>query len=702
MPPRAAKIGPVSNPSLTPASASSSQPAERLDSWKEIARYLNRDESTVQRWEKREGMPVHRHVHDKRGSVYAYPAELDVWWQGRRQQLEPKNGNRDIRLALRDRRRWWVGIAAVVVLLPATFFALKSLSRRSVPAPEASRPLVRLTSTSGVNIDPAVSADGSLVAYASDRGGSGDLDIWVQPIHEERPRRVTREPGDELEPSFSPATGSIVYSKGDGAGIYIIEASGGEPRLLAAAVRARTPRFSPDGRWVTYWTGPPVWVTTVTHATGLFVVPASGGASRRLASEFGNARYGAWSPDGEKILFVGARERDPNHPSLDWYIVSANGGEPIRTGAVEVLRARGLKGVPIPGAWSRDGAVVFGTYDEGASNVWQLRISPATGRVDGEPARLTFGTAIERGPAVTRTGQVLFASIAENVDVWRLPLNAKTGLASGAIERVTDNAANDRLMNMSDDGRTMAFLSSRTGQDELWIRDMHTGRDRQITSSNARGGRVTRDGSMVAVARNVSEGRGIDLVPATGGRGSPLCDDCTPGDWSPDGTRLVVQRGDPARLFVRDTRSGREMEVAAHPTWNLFQPRFSPDGRWIVFHTTNAPSLRQIYAVPAFSNVAVPVDAWIPIVADFGVHPSWASDGSAIYYFSPRDGALCAWLQPLDPRTKRPVGSPQAVQHFHEPRLRGAAAAQPNNHVAAGYLYVTLTASASNIWMLAR
>ena len=56
----------------------------RLDSWKEIARYLHRDESTVQRWEKREGMPVHRHLHEKRGSVYAFTPELDAWWQGRR------------------------------------------------------------------------------------------------------------------------------------------------------------------------------------------------------------------------------------------------------------------------------------------------------------------------------------------------------------------------------------------------------------------------------------------------------------------------------------------------------------------------------------------------------------------------------------------------------------------------------------------
>src|SRR5688572_20416504 len=57
--------------------------AERLDSWKDIAAYLRRDVSTVQRWEKREGMPVHRHQHEKLGSVYAFRSELDAWARGR-------------------------------------------------------------------------------------------------------------------------------------------------------------------------------------------------------------------------------------------------------------------------------------------------------------------------------------------------------------------------------------------------------------------------------------------------------------------------------------------------------------------------------------------------------------------------------------------------------------------------------------------
>jgi hypothetical protein len=58
----------------------------RLDSWKEVACYLNRSERTVRRWEEREGLPVHRQLHDKRGSVYAYPNELRSRWESRQLQ----------------------------------------------------------------------------------------------------------------------------------------------------------------------------------------------------------------------------------------------------------------------------------------------------------------------------------------------------------------------------------------------------------------------------------------------------------------------------------------------------------------------------------------------------------------------------------------------------------------------------------------
>jgi TolB-like protein/Tfp pilus assembly protein PilF len=103
------------------------KPSEgRLDSWKEIAAYLDRDVTTAQRWERREGMPVHRHVHDKHGSVYALIPELDAWLQSRRRRLEKEenepeaealaNKEGDQPRAGTARVRPWLGLAGVVVL----------------------------------------------------------------------------------------------------------------------------------------------------------------------------------------------------------------------------------------------------------------------------------------------------------------------------------------------------------------------------------------------------------------------------------------------------------------------------------------------------------------------------------------------------------------------------------------------------------
>ena len=59
-------------------------PSARLDSWKEIAAYLKRSTRTVRRWERQEGLPVHRHLHGKRSSIYAFAHEIDTWLIGRR------------------------------------------------------------------------------------------------------------------------------------------------------------------------------------------------------------------------------------------------------------------------------------------------------------------------------------------------------------------------------------------------------------------------------------------------------------------------------------------------------------------------------------------------------------------------------------------------------------------------------------------
>jgi len=75
-----------------PAASKGERLTKRLDSWKEIASHFNRSERTVRRWEENEGLPVHRLLHEKRGSVYAYSDELEAWWESRQSNNSVRAG----------------------------------------------------------------------------------------------------------------------------------------------------------------------------------------------------------------------------------------------------------------------------------------------------------------------------------------------------------------------------------------------------------------------------------------------------------------------------------------------------------------------------------------------------------------------------------------------------------------------------------
>jgi Tol biopolymer transport system component len=596
-----------------------------------------------------------------------------------------------------------IAIGSAAVFLTAIVLTLRVWR----PAPAARTDtlshgrLTKITSTPGLNVDPALSPDGSMLAYASDRAGRGNFDIWLQPVAGGTAIQITSDPADETEPSFSPDGSSIVFARRETGGIFIVGVLGGEPRLVAPGTRARTPRFSPDGRSIAYWTGLPVSISRAAGASGAsFIVPATGGPPRAIAPEFASARHPVWSPDGQRLLFLGGES--PTDPRLDWYVVQADGSKPVKTGAFDALREAGaasIRDVPIPSGWTRDYVVLTSTTARTSSNVWQLSISQA-GQVTGPPHRLTFGTAVERSPADAGHGAVAFASLMENVDVWRVPLDSKTGLAGGSLERVTDNPAVDAVGNVSRDGKLLAFVSSRTQSNEVWFRDLESGRERQFAYSSAFDLQLSPDRSKIALWRGEAEKREVVVVDSSDGKTSTLCIECDRSfGWAPDGSRVLFARNQPSRLYVRDVAAGREVLLADHPSWLLRQARFSPDGRWVAFFAAVSPDKRQVYIIPGAATDRIPSSAWVHVADDSGFQPSWSDDGSKIYYLSERDGAICVWVQPLD-ATKHPIGEPLAVQHFHEPHLRAGTTAIATNDVRAGYLYVTLTETTGNIWML--
>ena len=97
---------------------------DRLDSWKEIAAYLNRSERTVRRWEEKEELPVHRLQHDKRGSVYAYTRELDAWRVSRR-VIEESADEEPTRRSVRAGWWWAAGALTLAGVAVAIVFGLR-------------------------------------------------------------------------------------------------------------------------------------------------------------------------------------------------------------------------------------------------------------------------------------------------------------------------------------------------------------------------------------------------------------------------------------------------------------------------------------------------------------------------------------------------------------------------------------------------
>jgi eukaryotic-like serine/threonine-protein kinase len=598
-----------------------------------------------------------------------------------------------------------------VVLLAATAALTWWLTRPAPPTPAPS--FTRLTSDSGLTTDPAFSPDGKLVAYASDRGGGGNLDIWRQQLATGEAVRLTSDPADESEPTFSPDASRIAFrSERDGGGIYVVSAFGGEPRLVAR--HGRRPRFSPDGTRIAYW----VATGTVWYVGQVFTISTTGGAPAPFQPEFASALYPIWSADGTKLLFNGARDqKDLPTDAMDWWLAPANGGPAVRTGALDILRRQRISygrqqssSLIAPADWIGDDVFFSGWSDE-STNLWRISLSQETGKADDFAQKLTAGTSIEAKPSVLPGGRVAFASLTDAINIWSLPIAANSGQVTGGAQQVTSSAFDART-SVSADGKKLAFISTRLGNPDVWMKDLESGKETALTATPAREeeAEITADGTRISYT--VSEGSRWTLyqIATTGGPPEQICDDCgRPWDWSPDGRRilyLIVEglRQAHTALGLFDVATRQKSDYLVDPEFSVARARFSPDGRWISFMAFNAAG-SHIVAVPFQSHAPPRKVQWVsitehgPIAQD---KPRWSPDGNLLYYTSEVDGFRCIWARRLDPETKRPLGQPLEVYHSHSVRRSLMNAGIPlfqELSVTADKLFFNLGETTGNIWM---
>jgi Tol biopolymer transport system component len=572
--------------------------------------------------------------------------------------------------AARRRRRNNLTLAAFAALVFAVVGAAWWRNFRGSSTGPTQSTLTRVTSDSGLTSFPAISPDGSLVAYSSDRAGEGSLDIWVQQLAGGEPIRLTRGKADEYEPVFSPDGSRIAFrSEADGGGLYMVSALGGEPRRLVPS--GRSARFSPDGKTLLFAIGSPgVGGAFTSGVSSIYSVGVNGGEPKRWAEDFTSATHPNWTADGRHILFIGTRNQNPI--GFDVWSMPASGGEPSPAGVVKAIHELGFGGNPEPFAVHNESLIMSLRIGD-TVNLWRVRFAGTPLHIAGRPEQLTFGTGLERLPSVSRDGKLVFSAGAENSDIWELPIDPNRGEAKGQPSQLTHNATEDSYPSLAADGSRLAFVSRRSGNEDVWTMDTVTGRTSLLLSTPASEfyPKLSRDGSLAAFVSVASNRTSVFTMAVSSGVANRLCDNCgMVRDLTGDGSKVVVQISDrPAHIGVLDTASRAATVLYRHPSNSIYAPKLSPDESWIAFQMVEQPmaTARTIYVAPYRGVRPVPHEEWIRVTDGrfLDRNPVWSPDGRMLYFLSERDTFRCIWAQRLD-ASHKPGGEPFAVAHFHD------------------------------------
>jgi Tol biopolymer transport system component len=585
------------SPSITPPSA---KPLEdRLDSWKEIAAYLNRDVTTVQRWEKREGMPVHRHLHDKIGSVYASRAELDAWARSRKIAATRGGvGDGAVTSAATAgstlRVRWQVLLAAVVAVAAVAIGIGIWLQRTEYfwRSPIADAKFQTVTDFEGTEQAAAVSRDGHFVAFLSDRGGK--VDVWITQVGSGQFHNLTHGGAPELaNPSlrvlgFSPDGSLVTYwgrtangSSGSDINVWAVPTLGGDPKIYLQGVAEYD--WSRDGTRLAYHTpgpGDPLFVSDGSRRADdrpIFNAPAGL-----------HCHFQQWSPDHAFIYFVQGSLPD----KLDIWRIRPTGGP---TEQITFHNAR----VSHPVFLDRR-TLLYLASDPDGSGPWLYSVDIE--RRIGH--RLSSGLDRYTSLSASADGRRLVATLASpKKTLWRLPLTSSPAESAAAVPMALTTGTGSAprlgpgyLLYVAASGASESIWKVANGSaTELWKGD-----GARIVGDPA----ISPDGNSIAFSAVKAGRASLHLMQADGTNAHIVTDALdaqgTPA-WAPDGQSIVTAANDRGTPHLyRVPLDGRSPEVLLSEF--SLDPAWSPDGGFIVY---SGPDIGTRFSVKAITPEAV-------------------------------------------------------------------------------------------------
>ena len=613
-------------------------PGDRLDSWKEIAAHMRRDVTTVQRWEKREGMPVHRHVHEKMGSVYAWRTELDAWAQSRRPALAAEVGSTEVVppavIPVRRLRGgiWLAAVAAVLVAVIAVFLFQQRFA--APPNPLTDAKFLQLTDFDGIERGATLSRDGKFAAFLSDR--EGRTDVWVTQVGTGQFYNLTRGGAGELvNPSvrvlgFSP-DGTLVtfWTRRPAAsgqpeiGVWAVPVLGGQPRPYLDGV-AEYDRTS-DGRLVYHTPGPgdPMFVSDsgqMSDAHQIFAAPPG------LHSHFL-----IWSPDRTFIYFVQGTVPD----RMDIWRIRPTGETPER-----MTNHNSVVSYPV---FLDDRTLMYLASDAAGSGPWiySLDVRKRT------PRRVSFSNDRYSSLAASVDGRRLVATLASpKGTLWRLPITGARAEMSAA-RRISLTSGNGSSPRLSAD--YLLYVASRSGGDSIW--KMHGDATTELWSApEARiigGVGIARDGQRMAfsIRQNaqtllyVASADGTDarvVAKSLDLQGAPV--------WTPDGQSITVAAladGVPHLFSIPLNDRAPALFVGEYS----LDPLWSPQGDFVVF---SGADIGTTFPVKAVRTDASPYRLPALTLTRGARHLAFMSEGRSLVMLRGEIGHKNLWQIDLD------------------------------------------------------
>ncbi|MFQ5817037.1 MAG: hypothetical protein ACE5H2_03655 [Terriglobia bacterium] len=632
-----------------------------LESWKEIAAYLKRDVRTVIRWEKSEGLPVRRHLHQARSSVYAYPSELDAWWATRRPRLQEAP----------PWRRPVPALALTAVLLLALLSAGSGpiLTPVGAAAGESGDGMVARQVWAPAGDAWSVSPDDRYLIFIDWDTG----DLAVRDLTTGENRRLTdkgewSESDEFAEVSrVSPDGQQIAYGwfNGDRYDLRLVGLDGSGLRVLYSnedVDYVEPGAWSPDGKSIC------ATVTKWDRTNQIVLVSVADGSAKVLkTTDWRHPHVGQFSPDGRTIVYDFPPEE--GSPARDIFLLATDGSRELRL--VEHPANDRVLG------WTPNGKrLLFSSDRTGTNGVWVIPV--AEGKPQGSPALVKPAIGSIRPLGFTQEGNFYYGLGTGIRDAYIAPLDPVTGKVVADAEPVSQRyVGSNRMPAWSPDGKSIAYLRTRNVSalgGQLVIRSVASGEEREFPLKLTVHGPFSppcwsSDGRSVLVTGTDSKGRqGFYRVDVETGevtpfvRSEPRVTSQEPA-WSPDGNVVfyLLRRDRSTKsssIVRREVETGQEKELyRAVPPAFVSNFALSPDGQRLVFRGGEDYAMHDVLDVlkvmPATGGeprdlMRVPVAEYHNISGIAGL--AWTPDGAHLLFGRWRnwsaDGRVELWRVP--------------------------------------------------------